>query len=412
MKISILKEQLKTGFLDICYIWRKEYITVFRDFGALIFFLALPFAYPLLYALIYNPEVVRDVPMVVVDNARTPLSRELARNMDASPNAKIVSYCANMEEAKELMYRKECYGILLIPEDFSKKLVRGEQSPVMFYSDMSIMLNYKGFLMAITDVTMDLGAKLQVETLGGATPEQISMATSPVPYSSITMYNPESGFGSFLIPAILVLILQQSLVLEIGLLAGGVYEHKKLHHYYSGRERIHNNIIHIVLGKAICYYSIYIVPTVFILHVVPWIFSFPQIGNQWEIYAFMAPFLFASIFFSMTLSVFVRERETSFLLFVFTSLLFLFISGITWPYYAMPEFWKIIGTMIPSTWGIQGFVGINTAGGTIDDVHESFIWLWVLTGFYFVTTCLVYRYQIYKDKKRGFKGNLVLTDEV
>ena len=169
-----------------------------------------PFAYPLLYALIYNPEVVRDVPMVVVDNARTPLSRELARNMDASPNAKIVSYCANMEEAKELMYRKECYGILLIPEDFSKKLVRGEQSPVMFYSDMSIMLNYKGFLMAITDVTMDLGAKLQVETLGGATPEQISMATSPVPYSSITMYNPESGFGSFLIPAILVLILQQS----------------------------------------------------------------------------------------------------------------------------------------------------------------------------------------------------------
>lgn len=197
MKISILKEQLKTGFLDICYIWRKEYITVFRDFGALIFFLALPFAYPLLYALIYNPEVVRDVPMVVVDNARTPLSRELARNMDASPNAKIVSYCANMEEAKELMYRKECYGILLIPEDFSKKLVRGEQSPVMFYSDMSIMLNYKGFLMAITDVTMDLGAKLQVETLGGATPEQISMATSPVPYSSITMYNPESGFGFF-----------------------------------------------------------------------------------------------------------------------------------------------------------------------------------------------------------------------
>lgn len=113
------------------------------------------------------------------------------------------------------MYRKECYGILLIPEDFSKKLVRGEQSPVMFYSDMSIMLNYKGFLMAITDVTMDLGAKLQVETLGGATPEQISMATSPVPYSSITMYNPESGFGSFLIPAILVLILQQSLVLGI-----------------------------------------------------------------------------------------------------------------------------------------------------------------------------------------------------
>ena len=106
MKLQIF-ESIKTGMLDICYIWRKEYVTVFRDFGALIFFFALPFAYPILYALIYNPEVVRDVPMVVVDNARTPLSRELCRNMDASPNAKIVSYCANMDEAKKMMYEKK-----------------------------------------------------------------------------------------------------------------------------------------------------------------------------------------------------------------------------------------------------------------------------------------------------------------
>lgn len=69
MKLQIF-ESIKTGMLDVCYIWRKEYVTVFRDFGALIFFFALPFAYPILYALIYNPEVVRDVPMVVVDNAR------------------------------------------------------------------------------------------------------------------------------------------------------------------------------------------------------------------------------------------------------------------------------------------------------------------------------------------------------
>ncbi|MCH5328264.1 MAG: ABC transporter permease [Coprobacter sp.] len=411
MKFSILKEQLKTGFLDICYIWRKEYGAVFRDLGALVFFLALPFAYPLLYALVYNPEVVRDVPMVVVDQARTPLSRELVRRMDASPNAQVVAWCAGLDEAQEMMHRKECYGIMLIPSDFSRKLVRGEQSPVTFYADMSILLNYKGFLMALTDITMELGAQLQTESLGGATPEQIEMATAPVPYSSVTLYNPESGFGSFLIPAILVLILQQSLLLGIGLLAGGVYERKQLHHYYSGRERMHNNVLHIVLGKSLCYYSLYIVPTVFILHVVPRIFDFPQIGSQWEIYAFMAPFLFASIFFSMTCSVFVRERESSFLLFVFTSLLFLFLSGITWPRYAMPGVWQIVGSLLPSTWGIQGFVGINTAGASISEVRPSFIWLWGLTGFYFVTSCLVYRYQIRKDRERGFQGDDVLTDE-
>ena len=98
----------------------------------------------------------------------------------------------------------------------------------------------------------------------------------------------------------------------------------------------------------------------------------------------------------MTLSIFVRERESSFLLFVFTSVIFLFISGITWPRYAMPEYWKWLGALIPSTWGIEGFVRMNTA----------YTMLWILTGVYFVTTCLVYRYQIWKDKKRGFSGVL------
>ena len=88
-------------------------------------------------------------------------------------------------------------------------------------------------------------------------------------------------------------------------------------------------------------------------------FKYPQIGSQVEIYSFAVPFLLSSIFFGMTLSIFVRERESSFLLFVFTSVIFLFISGITWPRYAMPEYWKWLGALIPSTWGIEGFVRIR-----------------------------------------------------
>lgn len=136
-------KSIKTGLADICYIWRKEYVAVFRDVGAMLFFFALPFAYPLLYAFIYNTEVVYDVPLAVVDNSRTQLSREMCRRIDASPNTEILSYCANLDEAKELMYKRDCFGILEIPGDFDKKLARGEQSPVIFYSDMSLLLNYK-----------------------------------------------------------------------------------------------------------------------------------------------------------------------------------------------------------------------------------------------------------------------------
>ena len=136
-----LLRSIKIGLADIYYIWRREYRAVFQDFGVILFFFALPFVYPIVYAAVYNPEVVREVPMVVVDNARTPLSRELAREMDATPHVRIVSYCANMDEAKRMMHEKNCYGILCIPGDFSKKIERGEQSVVSFYSDMSILLH-------------------------------------------------------------------------------------------------------------------------------------------------------------------------------------------------------------------------------------------------------------------------------
>lgn len=399
-------KNIKRGIYDTANVMKHEYRAIYKDLGVILFFLGLPFAYPVLYALIYNPELVRNVPMVVVDNCRTPLSRELCRHMDATSNAKIVSYCANMEEAKRMMYEKHAYGIMLIPEDFSKKPFRGEQSVVTFYSDMSILLNYKGFLIALTNVTMDLGTQLQVESLGGATEEQISMATSPVPYSNITLYNPESGMASFLIPAILVLILQQSLVLGIGMLGGGMYEHHKMHLLYNAVHNKNNSMFHLVWGKALCYFSIYILPTVYILHVIPFLFKFPQLGNELDIFIFAVPYLLSCIFFAMTLSVFVRERETSFLLFVFTSVIFLFISGVTWPHYAMPAVWRWTSYLIPATLGIEGFIKLNTDGAVLAQVSGPYIGLWIQTVVYFFTTCLVYRYQIYRDRQRGFSGEL------
>ncbi|MEG1574915.1 MAG: ABC transporter permease, partial [Bacteroidales bacterium] len=164
--------------------------------------------------------------------------------------------------------------------------------------------------------------------------------------------------------------------------------------------------LHIILGKSICYYSLYILSTIYILRIVPWMFSFPQIAPQWEIYTFMAPYLFSSILFAMTLSVFCRERETTFIIFVFTSLLFLFISGITWPMYAMPPAFRFIGWFIPSTWGVDGYIHLNTMGSTIKDVWNDYLCLWGLTGFYLLTTYLTYFYQFKKDKERGLRGKM------
>lgn len=399
--------QVYIGFLNTCRIWRDEYTFVFRDYGVMLFFFALPFAYPVVYALIYNPEIVRDVPMAVVDDCRTPLSRELARDMDASPEVEVVSYCANMEEAKELMYKRKCFGILHIPGDFSRKLMRGEQSPVVLFCDMSMLINYKSLLIAVTDVTLKMGGELQCAALGSDSPKEKQVIMNPIPSSSVTLYNPESGYGTFLIPAVLVLILQQSLILGIGMLAGGMYEKRRMRFYYYNLPGSENrNVIHLILGKALCYYSLYIINAIYVLHIVPWMFRFPQNAPQWDIYIFITPFLLASILLGMTLSVFCKEREDTFILFVFTSIPFLFLSGITWPDFAMPGFFRLIAQFIPSTFCVKGFVHMNTMGATIHDVEGYYLSLWGLALLYFFSAFLVYRYRILKEKGKGDAGNV------
>ena len=79
-------------FLNMARVMRKEFRLVFSSPGTMIFFFALPLAYPIVYAAIYNPEVTRDMPVAVVDRCRTAESREFVRHADATQAMKICGY--------------------------------------------------------------------------------------------------------------------------------------------------------------------------------------------------------------------------------------------------------------------------------------------------------------------------------
>jgi len=93
------------------------------------------------------------------------------------------------------------------------------------------------------------------------------------------------------------------------------------------------------------------------------------------------------------------SRESPMLVFVFTSVIFLFLSGVSWPKESIPGFWKIFGYFIPSTPGIQGFTRINTAGAGLSEVMNEYRLLWMQAGVYFISACLIYRYQIIRTCK-------------
>lgn len=398
MKQLTFKQKVVQGIYDLFYIWKQEFRTTFRDQGVLIFFVLVPLVYPLIYSFIYTNETIREVPTVVVDDSRSSLSREYLRKVDASPETSIVAYCADMEEAKLMLKDRKAYGIIYIPAHFSDDIVQGKQTQVSIFCDMSGLLYYKALLTANTNVSLAMNAAIKMERAGNTTARQDEITAYPIEYEDVAIFNPTNGFAAFLIPAVLILIIQQTLLLGIGLSAGTAREHNQFKDLVP-INRHYNGTLRIVMGKGLSYFMVYSLVAVYILCVVPRLFSLNQIAIPGVLTLFTLPYLTACIFFAMTASIAIRNRETCMLLFVFTSVPLLFLSGISWPGSAMPSFWKYFSYLFPSTFGINGYVRINSMGATLNEVAFEYRALWMQTGIYFLTTCFVYRRQIIQSRK-------------
>ncbi len=306
---------------------------------------------------------------------------------------RVAYYCDNLPEAKALIGRQAANGVLLIPDDFEEKVGRGEQAHLSVYCDMSLMLTYKAIYQTVQTVATGINTEIQKPASMSTTERDEEVNTAPLVVDAVQLYNPTGGYGNSLLPGVLVLILQQTLLLGVGLSAGTARENNRYRDLVPV-SRHFNGIFRIVCGKSMCYFMIYMLLSCYVLIGVPRMFSFTHLLHFSDYIAFIIPFLLAIIFFGMTISCIVRYRENILLLVVFTSVLFLFLSGLSWPREDIPGVWQTIGWLIPSTFGIRGFVRMNSMGATIQDIQVEYNALWMQVVFYLLTTCLVYSYQI------------------
>lgn len=385
-----------------------EWRIVLKDAGVLVFFLALPFAYPIVYTLVYNPEVLEKLPVVVVDNSRTAESRDLVRKIGATPAVSIYDYCANLQDARRLVDQNKVFAILDISSDYAKAIGRGETGHVTFYCDMSLMYRFRTFAFDLTNV--------QIAEIGEITAQRVDMTGleseaigMPVDSESFMLGDTQQGFASFVMPGIVVLILQQSLVLGAVMIMGTSRQRRRNNNGRDPLMLVESPAYAIVWGKALCYTIFYIVPTIFVLHFIPVIFRLPHIGSPVDYLLLALPFLLASSFFGISFGAFARDRESAFLLVVVTSVIFLFLSGLTWPRYAMPAAWQIVGDFIPATWAVEGFIQINSNNATLSDVATNYHWLWGLVAAYSVTAAFAQywlKHTFARNRELTLKGQI------
>lgn len=380
--------------------WIREYKSILGDRGALLVLVAAAVLYALIYPLPYKEQVLRQVPVVVVDQDRTPLSRQLTRMLGATEVVAVAGVVGTMDEARSLLMQREAGGIMVVPQGFSQAVGRGEQAVVTALGDGSYFLTYRQVATAVLSAATTMGAAIEVQGLvaRGASLSEAMVQRDPVPLITRMLYDPSGGYASYVVPAVLIIILQQTLLIGLGLLSGAeqegsvqVTESAMSHESHASWYLWTPSLTASLTGRAMAYLTIYSVHILFFISVIYSLYGFSQKGSIWLIFLFLLPFLLAVIFLGIAISGVFPERETAMQALLFTSLPSVFLAGFSWPPEMLPKWLNTISWLLPSTPGVRGYLRVNQMGASLGEVWHEWVMLWALAAVYLVCALLVAR---------------------
>lgn len=365
---------------DFLGLLRWELSLVFKDKAVILILYIAAVIYAFLYGVLYGPQKVEEMPVAVVDMDGTATSHQLAADFDAASEVCVVSRPKSLEVAKQMLMDRKVSGIFYIPDSFEKNALSGIPSHVGIYSDGSYFLLYAAMSRAASGATLTFGRNLQIQRFvaQGQDFQMAKTISSPAEFNVETLYNPGSGYATALMPAVLAIILQQTLLMIIGMIIGSQSEFK----VWKRQNRF--STLQIMFAKISAYFTAAIPSVLFLFYIAYKIFGYPMLENSFEFIVFMIPYVLSIICLGIALGGLFHRREASIFYLAPFSILFVLWSGVSWPKESMPEWFYYIGTILPSSSGIRGITSLRTCGLSLNDISADYITLWILTGIYFV----------------------------
>lgn len=376
-----LKSVDKDSVLGIMH---NELRLVFTDGGAMLIIVFAMLIYTTIYSFAYGCEVVECVDIAVVDNDNTTTSRRIVSGLRSGPNTRVAYEPFDINSAKELYIRRKVHAIVYIPNGLEQDILAGVQANIALMLDGSHLLVYRAVLEQATKDILTQGATAEVMRLvanGVDEASALSMA-SAVSYDGHILYNPSLGYGSFVMPSVLVVIIQQTLI--IGLAMVGIRRQKA---GLSDREVSLRRAIKGVIAKMLVYMSIYGINLTIILSTIWPIFGFPNAGEPLDVVVLMTLYIAAVSALGLTLSHLFKRREAPLMLLLWSSVPILLLAGVSYPHEAFPEWLYLLGRIFPSSSAVDAFVMVGTAGASLSDVCGDIAELALLATIY--TICAV-----------------------
>jgi ABC-2 type transport system permease protein len=348
-----------------------EYRRALGDRGAFGLLVLAPIIYGAFYPQPYLGQLVRAIPIAVVDDDSSEVSRRLIQGLNAHEAVQVVARPSTLAEAQAALARREVFAIVDIPAGTEREVLAGRKARVPAYVDSVYFLLYnrtvQGILESSGAVTADI---LSGEVRPDGSLYRAALArSSPVEVLNQPLFNPTGGYASYIVPAAFMLILQQTLFMGVATL---------------GALRRRTASATAVLGQGLAHLLLALPGAALFLVVLPRLYGFSATTHLGDLLALLLPFVLSVSFLGQFVSTWFRRRETAVILFIATSLPLFFLVGVAWPVEAIPSWLRAVSFVFPSTSAIDALVRIDQMDATLADATRDWARLWTLTALYLV----------------------------
>jgi len=342
--------------------------------GAFILLVLAPLVYGVYYPQPYLNQILRKIPIAVVDNDLSELSRSIVQTLDASGAVSVVLQADTIADARAALDRGDAFAVVGIPPGTERDVLKGTTVQVPVYADATYLFIFRsmanGIAVAINTLSSELAAG-GARTDGSLVKAALA-STSPAEVLLQPIFNPVGGYASYVVPAAFVLILEQMLLIGASMLTvvalaqpgGGAFA--------------------TVLGRGIAHLVIYLPALALYFIVLPRFYGFSTLGQPLQLFALASVFILATSFMGQAVGAWFKHPETPTLIFLGTSLPQFFLAGFSWPREAIPKPVLAFGYIFPSDLAIDGIVRIDQLGANLWEVARDWRGLWALAAIYFV----------------------------
>ena len=333
---------------------RETLHAVFTTRPALMILVLAGFLYGFYYPAAYQHQVATQLPIALVDLDQSPASRKIAERLLATPQLRLVQQLQDFEAGRALLERREVDGLVLIPADFERGVLSGTRpDAVAFYLNGAYIVRTSAIGEGLQSALQDAVA----QALEGPARALGIRNLTPVKMIAHPLFNTREGYGSYVVPGVAVVIVHQTLFMGIVLLMG---ERRRLGRRFGSAAEL--------AGSGLAFVLIGLMTALFYFGFVFWFQDYPRAGGFGAMLLATALFVAATVAFALFIGSFFDRGERSAQFLAASSALVFFLSGVPWPFAAMPAPLALLAQLLPSTAGVQGLVKINQMDAQLGDV--------------------------------------------